>query len=152
VRAAIGGAVEIGGAVDRRFDPPGLAAPSGRVEIVDNPEHLAGVGTSIAAGIRALGDRTAAAMIALGDMPSIDPSTVAALIDAHRETPGLAVAPERGGRRGHPVLFPRAAFADLVALSGDRGARAVFAACPNRAIAVDDPGIFIDIDTPEDLP
>lgn len=126
-------------------------AAGGPIESVVNPAHLEGVGTSIAAGVAALGDRAGAVLIALGDMPSIDPRTVAALIAAHRDTPNVAIAPERDGRRGHPVLFPASSFAELATLAGDRGARRVFESVPNQTIAVDDPGIHRDVDTPADL-
>jgi molybdenum cofactor cytidylyltransferase len=110
------------------------------------------MGTSIACGVRALGDRADAVLIALGDMPSIAAATVAQLVAAHGEQPDAAIGPRHDGKRGHPVLFPASAFGQLAALEGDRGARAVFEAHPDTAtIDVSDPGTLRDIDTPDDL-
>lgn len=128
------------------------------VETVENPDHAEGMGTSIACGIRRLretGDITAA-VIALADMPYLKPETVTALRDtfALEEARTGVVVPVKDGRRGHPVLFARRYFDDLAALGGDVGARKVLAAAEDAVIEVetDDPGIFLDVDTPADLP
>jgi molybdenum cofactor cytidylyltransferase len=89
-------------------------------------------------------------LVALGDMPHVAPATLAALRD------GLAagapiVAPVKDGRRGNPVGFGRAHLEALLALQGDQGARRLLQTCPVTEIPVDDPGIFLDIDTPTDL-
>jgi molybdenum cofactor cytidylyltransferase len=55
------------------------------------------------------------------------------------------------GRRGNPVGFGRVHLQALLALQGDRGARGLLQSCPVTEVAVDDPGIFRDIDTPADL-
>ncbi len=79
--------------------------------------------------------------------------TFASVIEAYRRlaTP-IAIASYQG-RRGHPVLFARELFVELAAAPEDQGARAVVAADPARVayVDVDDPGILMDLDTPEDL-
>jgi molybdenum cofactor cytidylyltransferase len=66
---------------------------------------------------------------------------------------GDLIAPTYLGRRGHPVLFGATWFPDLRALSGDEGARALLENAGARLarIPVEDPGIHIDVDRPEDL-
>ena len=54
------------------------ALASHRLRVVHNPSHAEGMGTSIARGITALGD-CAAAFIALGDLPRLEPATISAL-------------------------------------------------------------------------
>ncbi|MEK9725214.1 MAG: NTP transferase domain-containing protein, partial [Rhodospirillaceae bacterium] len=75
-----------------------------------------------------------------------------ALIAAAGATAGDAAicVPVQGGWRGNPVLFGRAHFAALTALDGDRGGKAVVQANAGKVIevAVDDPSIHIDHDTP----
>ena len=58
--------------------------------------------------------------------------------------------PACGGRRGHPVIFGRGVFADLLEAPLDQGARAVVRGRPELVVTVevDDPGILKDIDTP----
>ena len=129
-------------------DTPSLQLPAG-VRLVLNPAASQGMGTSIAAGIRALAGDVDAALICLGDQPGIAAGTVRALTAALRP-PWLAAAPlYRGGVRGHPVLFSAALFQDLIGLQGDQGARAVLLGHPWAAVPVDAPAPA-DVDTPED--
>ncbi len=89
-------------------------------------------------------------LIALGDMPHVQASTLDALCAALAAGAGIA-APVMEGRRGNPVAFS-AAYADaLLALQGDQGARVILRREPVTDVAVLDPGIFLDIDTHDDL-
>jgi molybdenum cofactor cytidylyltransferase len=89
-------------------------------------------------------------LVALADMPLLQPGTVAAVVAALHAGADIA-APTLEGRRGHPVGFSRRHLEALLALRGDQGARALLAAHPVTEVAVDDPGIFADIDTRDDL-
>jgi len=115
-------------------------------ELVACAEAGAGMGHSLACGVRA---RPAVAgwVIALADMPSVSPRTIAAVRDAIAGGRATA-APVYAGQRGHPVGFGRACREALLALKGDTGARTVLAAHPPLLISVDDPGCLLDIDTP----
>jgi molybdenum cofactor cytidylyltransferase len=89
-------------------------------------------------------------LIALGDMPHVRVSTIQALADALAGGAVIA-APVCGGRRGNPVAFSAACLPELLALSGDEGARHILKRHQVTEVAVDDPGIFQDIDQPSDL-
>jgi molybdenum cofactor cytidylyltransferase len=89
-------------------------------------------------------------LVALGDMPHVAPATLQALADALNAGAPIA-APVMAGRRGNPVGFGRVHLQALLALHGDQGARRLLQSCPVTEVAVDDPGIFRDIDTPADL-
>ena len=107
-----------------------------------------GMGTSIAAGVRASPD-SAGWLVLPGDMPLVQPSTLVAVaraLDHH----AVAYA-QHGGRRGHPVAFAAELYPELVELSGDEGARRIIARYPAFAVDIDDPGILVDIDTEDDL-
>jgi molybdenum cofactor cytidylyltransferase len=90
-------------------------------------------------------------LVALGDMPHVAPSTLRLLAAALQAGAPIA-APVLGGRRGNPVGFGAIHRDALLALQGDQGARRLLQTCPVTEIAVTDPGIFHDIDTPADLP
>ncbi len=97
-------------------------------------------------------------VVALGDMPRVRPATIAALARAVKEGADIAVpvlAAERnresGPERGNPVAFGRRHLPQLLALTGDRGARGIVRDNIVNEVAVDDPGILLDIDTPPDL-
>lgn len=89
-------------------------------------------------------------LVALGDMPFVLPSTLRALLAALADGAGIA-APLHEGRRGNPVAFGAVHLPALLALEGEYGARALLKSMPVRDVAVDDPGICRDIDTPADL-
>lgn len=121
------------------------------VEYVRNPDPAAGLGSSIACGVAAT--RNAEGwLVALGDMPFIQPDTVCSI--ARSLQAGAAITfPVYNGKRGHPVGFSGRFAADLMALSGDTGAQTIVA--PNKAlwvpIEVRDEGILRDVDVPGDL-
>ncbi len=93
-----------------------------------------------------------AALVTLVDVPLVQASTVAAVIEAWRRTRAPIVRPAEGERHGHPVIFDRSVFADLRSADLNTGAKAVFALHRDRIVNVEvnDDGAFEDIDTPED--
>ena len=121
------------------------------VQVVVNARAAAGMGTSIAAGVAAAA-QASGWVIALGDMPFIEPETIArvaaALTGEH-----VIGAPVYRGQRGHPVAFGRDYRDLLLQLDGDTGARRILKACPSRLFPVptNDPGVLRDIDRPADL-
>lgn len=96
------------------------------VRCVFNAEWASGQGSSVAAGVRALSPHTRAALFLLADQPTVQPATLDALVYAQRGALAPAVAPVYApGQRGNPVLFDQTTFAELGALTGDIGGRAV---------------------------
>lgn len=89
-------------------------------------------------------------LVALGDMPYVQPATIQALCDALAAGADIA-APMCAGRRGNPVAFGQVHQAALLALEGDQGARALLKRALVTEVAVDDAGIFQDIDLASDL-
>ena len=119
---------------------------------VVNPDYAEGQSGSLRAGVGALPPNTPAVLVLLGDQPFVTPAIVTALCDTWRESAAPIVAPLYQGRRGNPVLFARALFPELLAVSGDQGARALLAADPARVqlVPFDDARPLADVDTPED--
>lgn len=110
-----------------------------------------GMGASLACAVRAAGPRDAY-LVALGDMPFVRRSSIAALREALER--GAAIAqPFFRARRGHPVGFAGRFFSQLIELQGDEGARRILSAHEKDLvkIPVGDPGVIRDIDTPDDL-
>lgn len=122
------------------------------VDIVRNEAHSAGMGRSIAEGIRSLPATVQAVVVVLGDQPGIRARTIDALVDVWQGDAGAIVAVEFDGTRVPPVLFGRDYFPALERLTGDRGARAIIEAHHDhvRVVAMEGP-ILRDIDTPADL-
>ena len=107
-----------------------------------------GMGDSIAAGVAAC-PQLSGWLIVLGDMPFILPSSIECVV-AEIADDAVSV-PVHQGEYGHPVGFGRSFGAALMALSGDRGAKALFAQARVVEVAVDDPGVLWDVDVPEKL-
>lgn len=122
------------------------------VLIVTNPSFAEGQSSSLRGGVAALPEGAAAALVLLGDQPFVTPAIIGQIIAAWRGSDAAIVAPSYGGQRGHPVLFSRAVFPELLATSGDQGARAIVRSNPARVqlVPFDDERPLIDIDTPED--
>lgn len=107
-----------------------------------------GMGDSLAAAVAA-SSPSDGWLVVLGDMPFILPSSIehvaAALADE-----SISV-PVHDGQYGHPVAFGRAWGPALCALSGDRGAKPLFAKGCLLEVSVDDPGVLWDVDVPQAL-
>ncbi|HEX3409442.1 MAG TPA: nucleotidyltransferase family protein [Candidatus Binataceae bacterium] len=125
-----------------------------RIVFVENPNYTRGQLSSLKVGLAAIICGGADAVIVhLADHPLVSPSTFRALLDGYRETASPIAVARHHGHRGHPVLFDRAVFAELMAAPEDQGARVVVNADPSRVlyVEVDDPGVVLDLDTPADL-
>lgn len=121
------------------------------VEVTPCAQADAGMGISLAHAAAQVGDDLPV-LVALGDMPAIAPATLAAVRDALLAGASL-VQPQWQGRRGHPVGFHPRWLPALRALRGDVGARHLLQEHDDQLLklAVDDPGILLDIDTPAQL-
>lgn len=116
-------------------------------EVVRNPISAAGMGSSLACGVRATRE-AAGWLIALADMPFIGASSYRVVLDALAAGAALA-RPGFEGQPGHPVGFSASYGEQLASLGGDFGARGVVeAAGANcRVIEVCDSGVLRDIDS-----
>jgi molybdenum cofactor cytidylyltransferase len=122
--------------------------------LVENPDYAAGLATSLKAGIAAVPDTAAGALILLGDMPLVTSAIIDRLLAAFTANPmAKAVAPTVAGRRGNPILIGRNLFDAVMQLSGDLGARKLLDAAGDDVIdvAIDDAAVLADVDTPEAL-
>lgn len=108
---------------------------------------------SLRIGLHALPADAAAAAVLPVDIPAVHPRTVRRLITDFAAGGALVVRPTHDGRAGHPTIFARALFHELSAPGLPRGAETVLMAHAARIrdVAVDDPGILLDVNTPADL-
>jgi molybdenum cofactor cytidylyltransferase len=109
-----------------------------------------GMAASLVHAVRASLPNPDGWLVALADMPFVQPQTVQALADALAGGADIAV-PVTAGRRGNPVAFSAVHLSALLALQGDQGARNLLKSRPVLDVEVNDPGIFLDIDKPADL-
>ena len=121
------------------------------VNFVHNPNYAEGMSSSIKSGIRALPTDLDGVVLCLGDMPLVVSAHLDLLIKNFATD--VACAPYYRERRGHPVLFPRSMFSELLQLSGDTGARELLEQLESTILQIDvnDEGIFFNVNRPADL-
>jgi molybdenum cofactor cytidylyltransferase len=150
------GAAQIG-IVLRPTDAP-LAAELDRLgfpraDRIENPQPERGMFSSIlcAASWPGWKDEIAAWAIVLGDQPHLRPETLRQLLEFHGANPDAVCQLEFGGHARHPVLLPRRAFKELT-VSMTETLKDFLKQTSVRSVrcSVDDPGLALDLDTPED--
>jgi len=123
------------------------------VDILINTNYKLGQLSSLQVAVRKLlPDADCDGMLVhLVDHPYIDASLVDRMIQQFYESKKDIVVPRCRGKRGHPVLFSRALFGELLDAPMDQGAKAVVNAHGNGTLEIDtdEKGITVDIDTPE---
>ena len=131
---------------------PTVVVPAPAIQVVNaqpGSEQSASLRLALA---RLVGDPAQAVLVWPVDHPFVLLSSVLALVDAFKRTRAPIVLPVYEGRRGHPVLFARSVWQDLMTATG--GARTVVHAHAAHVveIQVPDEGVTRDIDTRSDMP
>jgi molybdenum cofactor cytidylyltransferase len=124
------------------------------VTLVHNPDFAQGLSTSLHRGLGTLPPEVDGVVVCLGDMPRISAPVIDQLIAAFDPLEGRAIClPTWQGKRGNPVLFARRFFAEMQAISGDVGARALIGDYPELVaeVPVLEDSVLLDVDTPEAL-
>jgi molybdenum cofactor cytidylyltransferase len=126
-----------------------------RIATIENRDWSRGQLSSLKAGIRAVSGAVDAILVHLADHPLVRPPTFREMIRHYESQSGripILIA-RSGGRRGHPVIFSKSVFDELLMASDGVGAKQVVNRDPSRVayLEVDDPGVGLDLDTPEDL-
>ncbi len=125
----------------------------GALEVRNDHPETGQIG-SIKQGVSAIINRPVEAVLVWPvDQPHVLVRTVELLVEEFRRSGMPVVLPVHEGRRGHPVLFGREVFEELLNAPADLGARAVVRAQQQKGrvveVSVADPAVTDDIDTPE---
>ncbi|MDR3209155.1 MAG: nucleotidyltransferase family protein [Oscillospiraceae bacterium] len=115
--------------------------------LVYNERYRDGMFSSLRAGLAALPAETDAFFLLPADCCAVAPATLGMLRAAYR---GEILYPVCDGRRGHPPLIPARHIPGLLAYNGEDGARGYFLRFSFDAAETRDPGVLLDMDTPED--
>jgi molybdenum cofactor cytidylyltransferase len=123
------------------------------VTVLINPDYPKGQLSSLQVAMRYLraDEDCQGILVHLVDHPYIDPRLVKLLTTRFAESGKLIVVPRFDGKRGHPVIFARSLFDELLNAPLEQGAKAVVNAHGAETLEIDtaDEGITLDIDTPE---
>jgi molybdenum cofactor cytidylyltransferase len=132
--------------------PPWLSRPAAipaAVRWIRNPHPNRGMSYSLRLGLEALDRETPAALVLLGDQPTVEPASIAAVLAARGERPIVAATAD--GHAAPPVLVEREAFDRITDLRGDVGLRGLIAAEPDLVTPVAVDRHPVDVDRPTDL-
>jgi len=133
----------------------GATLPAEMAISIVNRNWEAGLASSIQTGLLALEERApqASGVLILGcDQPRLSAEHLAALLRAFiAQNQPVIVASAYAGVLGIPAVFPRALFAELLALRGDQGARRLLMRPNCPVLALPFAGGEVDIDLPTDL-
>ena len=117
-----------------------------------NPNYHEGMLSSVQCGFRSLPENAKAALIMLGDQPSIPYRVIDAEIDVYENTGKGIILPRYKKRRGHPILIDMKYRREVESLDLENDLRALIYNHPEDTleVPVDTPNILRDIDTIED--
>lgn len=103
------------------------ALPPGRYHTLINPEYARGQGTSLALATSSLAPGATGLIVLLADQPFMDTASIDQILIAAGQWPDRIIVGSINGHAGHPVYLPQRLFAELLALTGDIGAREIIA-------------------------
>lgn len=139
-----------------RRDEVAAAAARLGAKVITNPRYDEGMFSSLRMGVVGLDQDVTRFFVLPADVPLVRPETVGRLLRQGRVARGGAVDvvyPLQDGVEGHPPLVGGALRAEIRAADPPKGLRELLLghAAASAVVTVDDPGVLLDADTPEDL-
>jgi CTP:molybdopterin cytidylyltransferase MocA len=122
------------------------------VRPVLNDRYDEGMFSSLRVGVGSINQGCRAFFLLPVDIPFVRPETLLSLMDAFREGENDVCRPCFRGRYGHPPLIATALIPAIGEFDGMGGLRTLLARYRGRTadVAVEDPGILLDVDTRDD--
>lgn len=128
------------------------ALASKSVSLVVNRAAGGDMLSSVRAGLCALPNECAAAIIVPGDQTTLQTQIVNQLLDCHKASASAIVVPVYDGKRGHPLLIARCYFAEVLTRYEGVGLRGLLLDHLDKVteLSVQTPTVLDDMDFPED--
>jgi CTP:molybdopterin cytidylyltransferase MocA len=157
-RAVVGGCAGAFGVAGSEAAKPAIQAELDRLRFpaqdrIINPAPERGMFSSIQCAAQWPGWEAALThwALVLGDQPHLRPQTLRQVLDFSASHPTKVCQPARRGHGRHPVLLPRTVFRQLARSTATTLKEFLVARSQEAALCeVDDPGMDVDIDRPED--
>ncbi len=125
----------------------GILPVDSRIHLITNQHYKLGRLSSLQTGLSAADPGMV--LISLGDLALLKPDTWKKMAAAGNEE--IPAYPVYSGKRGHPVRLNEGARRMIAEAEPGQKAMDVIVPLNPLAVEVDDPGIYLDADTPEDL-
>jgi len=120
------------------------------LNVVKNLDYKNEMFSSIKIGISFVPESCSHVLIVLGDQPLVKPETIKRILE--KSNPLKVVQPTYNGKRYHPLLIPRSLIEAIRRAPVNSTLKNIMPPPEERIlIAVDDEGVALDIDTPDDL-
>lgn len=148
---AHGGCAPVYGVVEAGDDELARRFRTAGAQVLENPDPGEGPVTSLRLVLSQIDDGVERVVYLPLDHPLVEARHVAALMVAADRAGAALALPVHGSKRGHPALFGRALFDELLDPALEGGARTVVHRHLEEAclLPCDDPAVIVDIDTPE---
>jgi molybdenum cofactor cytidylyltransferase len=124
--------------------------PGNRIKAVYNNKYRSGRAESIKCALGALDGRVEGALFMVGDKPGVGSELINKAIAMFKKTRPSILYVKTPAGRGHPIIFARAIFEELLAMEGDMVGNDIIASHKDDVIELEDPKIQVDIDTEKD--
>ncbi len=120
--------------------------------LVTNPQYKEGMLSSVRCGFEALPENCKAALIALGDQPTITSELVNEMFQAFHKTAKGILVPVLETKRGHPVIISTSYKNEIMTCFDDVGLRGLMHAHTDDIfeLKVSTPAVLSDMDSPDD--
>jgi molybdenum cofactor cytidylyltransferase len=122
------------------------------IDVVINKDYRKGQLSSLIAALEKVPPETEAILVCLVDNPFITTTIVDRIISTFRQKKNPIVVPVFNNKRGHPALFAKSLFKELVDAPTEEGARSVVYSNEDKVVEVEtsESAVLVHIDTPED--
>lgn len=123
------------------------------IRIVINKEYEVGMSSSFKTGLNQIGNAEAVLLV-LGDQPILDYNLINRMIELleEKKSRALIVSPVHKGKKGHPLLFSKGLFREIMGLKKNETIRDIVHRHSDALLTIEsDEWTLIDIDTPLDL-
>lgn len=128
-----------------------VLANTSKLEISFNADWEEGMGKTLSFGVEKLAKNADAILVLLSDQLFVDEVLLRKMMQTFAESNLPIVACEYAEQLAVPILFDKTVFADLMSLSGDKGAKVLLKKYSDKLGSVPFPLGICDVDTPEDL-
>ncbi len=121
-----------------------------RISLVHNADYQRGRAASVKCALSAIDAKVDAALFMVGDKPGVPTALMNRTLERfRREHPSILYVRTPSGR-GHPIIFDRSLFGELLTTEGDRVGEELVVRHRDRVCELEDSADQIDINTEED--
>ncbi len=120
--------------------------------VVFNPQYELGQFSSLQTGLRHVPGGTEFVLVWPVDQPLVRKETISELLETARREGNPVTVPVYEGKKGHPVVYNSETITKILSMEPSHTGKELFEYFDGRIslVEVNDPGVLIDIDTPED--